>query len=221
MKKFTLIELLVVLAIIGLLLTLLLPSLAKARLIAKAAVCNSNTRQVSVALMSYASSNNSTWPYGPNVAPNQLSGNNPPSGSVSPMELLYSYAGESIDVFTCPLDESPENFIWWYFNSHTNFSGANKKASYMFNTRALWGFAKQYNRQLQYSDLSNPSEWPQMSDGRIVISGYSWNRCNPVNAGGWGIIDWWHNDSKVSLLMGDGHIKNIKGAAAEQYSILE
>ena len=62
MKKFTLIELLVVIAIIGILLSLLLPSLAKARESAKRAVCKSNLSQISKATHMYAGSNNSKIP---------------------------------------------------------------------------------------------------------------------------------------------------------------
>ena len=62
MRKFTLIELLVVVAIIGILVTLLLPSLAKARESAKRAVCKSNLSQVSKATHMYAGDNNSKIP---------------------------------------------------------------------------------------------------------------------------------------------------------------
>ena len=62
MKKFTLIELLVVVAIIGILASILMPSLSKARDKAKQALCLSNQRQVGIASLSYIDDNNSYAP---------------------------------------------------------------------------------------------------------------------------------------------------------------
>lgn len=62
MKKFTLIELLVVVAILGILSSILLPSLSKARDKAKQAVCLSNQRQVGLASLSYINDNNNYAP---------------------------------------------------------------------------------------------------------------------------------------------------------------
>ncbi|MCM8529948.1 MAG: type II secretion system GspH family protein [Lentisphaeraceae bacterium] len=55
MKKFTLIELLVTIAIIGVLLTILLPSIRQAREKAKTVVCKSNQRQIGVAFTIWSS----------------------------------------------------------------------------------------------------------------------------------------------------------------------
>lgn len=67
---FTLIELLVVISIIALLLSIIVPSLAKAKDYAKRVVCSSNVRQCFLGLNIYASENNSKQPllyYGPGV----------------------------------------------------------------------------------------------------------------------------------------------------------
>ena len=61
-NRFTLIELLVVIAIIGILASLLLPSLEKAREKGRRAVCLSNNHQVAVALQLYEDTYNSMPP---------------------------------------------------------------------------------------------------------------------------------------------------------------
>ena len=57
MKKFTLVELLIVVAIIGILMSLLLPSLMRAREVTKTAVCLSNNAQINQAMQVYVSKN--------------------------------------------------------------------------------------------------------------------------------------------------------------------
>jgi len=61
-KAFTLLELLVVIAVIGVLLSVLMPSLSSARDASKLVSCVSNQRQVSVAILLYAGSNNGRLP---------------------------------------------------------------------------------------------------------------------------------------------------------------
>ena len=58
MKRFTLIEMLIVMAIIGILASLLLPSLSKARAKAAQIVCLNNVRNIKVGMELFASENN-------------------------------------------------------------------------------------------------------------------------------------------------------------------
>lgn len=68
-KAFTLIELLVVVAIIALLISILLPSLAKARETARMVACLSMHKQFATASMMYADANDNRYvPLGNNVS---------------------------------------------------------------------------------------------------------------------------------------------------------
>ena len=62
MKKFTLIELLVVVAIIGILVSILVPSLGKARYKARLAVCLSNLKQMAIQSYVYTDNNDDSFP---------------------------------------------------------------------------------------------------------------------------------------------------------------
>ncbi|MBN2446959.1 MAG: prepilin-type N-terminal cleavage/methylation domain-containing protein, partial [Phycisphaerae bacterium] len=61
-KGFTLIELLVVVAIIALLISILLPSLARARELAKRAVCRANMRGIGQSCYIYSNDYEETFP---------------------------------------------------------------------------------------------------------------------------------------------------------------
>ena len=61
-KNFTLIELMVVVAILGILVSLLLPALGKARDKVKSAVCVNNLKQIGIGINSYAVSYNEAMP---------------------------------------------------------------------------------------------------------------------------------------------------------------
>jgi prepilin-type N-terminal cleavage/methylation domain-containing protein len=62
-RAFTLVELLVVIGIIGLLVSILLPALSKARVKAQQAVCANNLRQLGNAAIMYAVQNKDQYPY--------------------------------------------------------------------------------------------------------------------------------------------------------------
>jgi len=93
MKKrgFTLIELLVVIAIIAILASILFPVFAKAREKARQATCNSNVRQLALAIQMYAQDNQSQFP-----------GIDGPSWPAK----IAPYLGSSAQMFMCPSDNS-------------------------------------------------------------------------------------------------------------------
>ena len=105
MKKFTLIELLVVIAIIGILASILMPSLNRARHKAFQAVCLSNQRQVATATISYIIANKDYAP-----EDDQLAGSDNPGGKTWYDRLIPQYLPEGTiveggpsNVILCPL----------------------------------------------------------------------------------------------------------------------
>ncbi len=88
-RAFTLIELLVVIAIIGILASLLLPALSRAKAAAHKAVCLNNQRQIGIARQLYANDNDGFLVTG--EAWNSL--------------LCYSYLDGQTNLFNCPAEK--------------------------------------------------------------------------------------------------------------------
>ena len=96
---FTLIELLVVIAIIAILASLLLPALSKSKSQALSVRCQSNLRQLNLALLGYASDHHDSDP--------------PRQGILYWTQPLSPYYGDTKSVLKCPADSrSPTQIPW-------------------------------------------------------------------------------------------------------------
>src|SRR5687768_10778865 len=117
-SAFTLVELLVVIGIIAILMSILLPTLGRARESARRATCLSNLRQVGMTFRFYAMNNRDQVPMGYRAKNKQF--NSMFYGSTKKAVLFgWMYrAGliRSPEVFYCPSNNDPQSM----FNSGTN-----------------------------------------------------------------------------------------------------
>ena len=126
-RGFTLIEMLVVVAIVGLLVSLLVPSLTRAREQTRQVTCKSNLHQIGTAIMSYAYPAG-VIPFGPDVqgippmleandgskATNQIwTGPQTPATSNMALGLLMSRAFAFPELLYCPADDSSDPIVEW------------------------------------------------------------------------------------------------------------
>ncbi len=172
-KKFTLLELIVVIAVIGVLVTLLLPSLSRARMKAKKAVCLSNTSQV-FKLLTVNSIN-----YGGRVfARTDFNG----SPSENPWDLpkpLYDEMGKpGRNIFYCPIrKERNADHRWNFSDSGTNF----RVTGYIMTFKRLSGGLKKtlvggHEWVESFHKVTDPQNNPFVADTVIYQNGFYDNR---------------------------------------------
>jgi len=204
---FTLVELLVVIAVISLLLSILVPSLGKARSMAKRTVCASNLRQIDLAVRLYLNAYDDTYPCAQDPV------------SMGPFYCLWMgrgwrsfvepYLSRNIDVnnpsvLFCPEDLTPEEKY--------------ESTSYAYSM-AFYHSPQQIDAMDDKSDTwsSFPPETPSISQrsfdvvkpyGKIIIGEWNSNHLRIDDDEGW-----WCREGSRNYLFVDGHVRYL---AAEE-----
>ena len=184
---FTLIELLVVVAIIGILASLLLPSLSNARLKAQQAVCLSNGKQIATATILYMSGSNGKAPYD-NITGNNKKWFNHLIPSLLPKGELNN--GPS-PVQKCPVGlDLNEN--WMSNISMNSFITGKNQDGWSITRKATYGVQTSETALLMDSYLN----WRSQSPGNI-------NNHNLLEEEGGGKIA--RHFKKANVIYLDGH----------------
>jgi prepilin-type N-terminal cleavage/methylation domain-containing protein/prepilin-type processing-associated H-X9-DG protein len=201
---FTLIELLVVIAIISLLVSILLPSLTKAKDLAKTVICQNNVRGLSMAFSLYAEEYDGYWPgragcTGTVAYDRWVPSGNPVGWTGHPdfdvaKGALYPYT-DSRQLYLCPS------------YSHPNYSKLNYAQSQeLYGSRETWrqrsqpdghGFFQPYKAP-DPETLVNLIDQGNSNDGLFSIDDYGYPDGSK--------LDWRHGGT-LHFLMVDGHFE--------------
>ena len=225
-QRFTLIELLVVVAIIGILASLLMPSLSKAREKAKRAVCKSNLKQIGIAATMYQGDNDGYYSTG---GPGKYSwddflglydGRNITSTDVAAKWHWSGYKESNLPggknhgkIYRCPLDTREIATMIQKTYNPTQFRVSEGNGIYGQDFNNTWKYLSK-----SMNDINKPSEVAAYTENFMPTS-YDNNTLRLQLGNRWGHTGFhatnfnrnepYHSDLKFNFVMADGHIKTM------------
>jgi len=234
-RAFTLIEILVVVAIIALLVTILLPSLARAREQSKRAVCASNLHQMGLGCLSYASAHKGIGPFRgwftytiSEIDREALGYGNETKKVLVNYGLLYGrWMVKSFDIMYCPSDNRTRDLprtpssggtyggVATVWDRYTRWTFGTYNYAVPLAKRGIYGpklsGTNPYPKDKWSTGKNSMTEWVAAKEQELGIPPGSFKVPTiPVLMNDWAIGAWNLHQNGLNALYADGHVKYHK-----------